>query len=254
MPITSNSSAPYAPPKAVTDVVEFHRKRGLPSPITLDVITKVGVSESLAPRTLQAFRLLDLVDEDGNPTATFEGLRVAPESEYRDRFAEMIRAAYAEIFHYRDPATDDWVTIRDAFRSYTPFGMQERMVNLFFGLCVYTGIIDEIPKRSGANGDGQEPIARAKAPAKVKSRQRREPKLDPPAEPELKFTSTPSEAARNPFVIGLIGSLPSIGSTWPDAKREDWIKAALAVFNIIYERPDKDSQPALHLTPSGKEG
>jgi uncharacterized protein DUF5343 len=123
----------------VIDVIEFHRRRGLPGPVTLDVLTRVGVSESLAPRTLQALKLLDLVDDDGTVTTTFEGLRTAPEAEYRDRFAEFLRGAYPEIFHFRDPATDERTAIRDAFRSYRPTGMQERMVNLFLGLAEYAG-------------------------------------------------------------------------------------------------------------------
>jgi hypothetical protein len=247
MVITANSSAPYAPPKSVTEVVDFHRRKGLPTPVTLDRIVMVGVSESLAPRTLQALRLLDLLDDDGNPTQAFEALRVAPEAEFRDRFADVIRGAYAEVFHYRDPASDDWTKIRDAFRTYTPYGMQERMVNLFFGLCVYAGIIDEIPRRSGTNGAKPAPVAKAKTRTKAKKDDR---KAAPT--PVFEFAPVPSEAAKNPFVIGLIQSLPPVGSVWPDAKREDWTKAALAAFAIIYERPPEDSIPTVKLTPSGE--
>lgn len=252
MPITANSSAPYAPPGAITDVVDFHRRKGLPSPVTLDKIVLVGVSESLAPRTIQALRLLDLLDDDGTPTETFEALRVAPEAEFRERFAEVIRGAYAEVFHYRDPASDDWTKIRDAFRTYKPYGMQERMVNLFLGLCVYAGIIDEIPKRTGSNGATPAPVAKTKARAKGK---RTEPKADPKptVDPPFEFASVPSDAAKNPFVIGLIQALPPVGSVWPDAKREDWTKAALAAFSIIYERPPEDSIVHPKLTPSGGE-
>jgi hypothetical protein len=54
--------------------------------------------------------------------------------------------------------------------------------------------------------------------------------------------------------VGLIQSLPKIGTVWPDAKREAWVATAHAAFNMIYERPPEDSMPYVNIEASGKEG
>src|SRR5579885_3530171 len=116
--IESNGTAPYAPTGAVLDVIHAFRDRPVPTPIDAEVIEKIGVAETIAPRTLQALKLLDLVDPAGNPTTALTDLRKAGTEEYRHRLADVVRAAYAEVFTYRDPATDDVQKIEDAFRSY----------------------------------------------------------------------------------------------------------------------------------------
>ena len=60
--IRPDGIAPYAPPKAVLNVLEQWRAKHVPTPITLDVLMKLGITESLAPRTHQALRLLDWME------------------------------------------------------------------------------------------------------------------------------------------------------------------------------------------------
>lgn len=129
-------------------MVERFRDRGLQTPFTTEVLAKAGVTESLLNRTLQTLKLLDLVEDDGNPTQALRDYAKAPEDEARTRFAEMVRGTYAPIFSFVDPATDLPNRIRDAFRSYEPRGQQDRMVILFLALCEYTGIISKVPKRA----------------------------------------------------------------------------------------------------------
>src|SRR5947208_287037 len=100
MPIHADGPAPYTAPKAVLDLISVYRSRGLQTPFTLDVLTRAGVSETLAPRTLQSLKLLDLIDENGDPTPAFVELRKAPEESFQERLAAIIHAAYAEIFSY----------------------------------------------------------------------------------------------------------------------------------------------------------
>ena len=38
----------------------------------------------------------------------------------------------------------------------------------------------------------------------------------------------------HPFIKGLVETLPPAYSDWPDAKQEEWIAAAKAIFRIIY--------------------
>src|SRR5476649_805149 len=79
MAVTADKPVPYAPTSAILEVMDRYRNRGLQSPIDAEVLGRIGISDSLIPRTLQALRTLDLVDEDGKPSATFEGLHLAPE-------------------------------------------------------------------------------------------------------------------------------------------------------------------------------
>ena len=60
--IESGGTAPYAPTGAVTGVIHAYRDRPIPTPINTDVIERIGVPASIAPRTLQALKLLDLLD------------------------------------------------------------------------------------------------------------------------------------------------------------------------------------------------
>lgn len=147
--ITSGGTAPYAPKDSVLEVIHAWRDRPVPTPLTADVVEKIGVRASLVPRTIQAFRLLDLIDKSGNPTPAMQDLRKAGSDEYRTRLAEIIRAAYAEVFTYRDPTTDSPDKIEDAFRSFEPVGMRPRMVRLFLGLCEEAGIIEAAPSSRG---------------------------------------------------------------------------------------------------------
>src|SRR5438876_905370 len=133
--IKQDGNAPYAPTPAVMSAIDAFRNRSVPTPITVDVIKRIGVSESLAARTLQALKLLDLLQEDGMPTAAFEDIRKAPEDEFRDRLADVVRGAYADLLAYRDPATDDASQIVEAFRHYKPPTMRQQMARLFLGLC-----------------------------------------------------------------------------------------------------------------------
>ena len=89
MPVTEDRPAPYAPPSAIIDFVSRYRHRNVPFPVTADVLARIGVSQSLIPRTLQALQTLDLINEIGNPTETLEGIRLAPEAEYKKRLSRL---------------------------------------------------------------------------------------------------------------------------------------------------------------------
>lgn len=147
MPLVQNGGAPYAPVATVLEVITRYRDRGLQTPFTADVLTRAGVTEGLAPRTLQSLRLLDLINEQGEPTEEFERLRQAPTDEFPQRLEALIRMVYADVFQFADPSVDNQERVADAFRQYTPAGQRGRMVTLFLGLCQEAGIIEESPVR-----------------------------------------------------------------------------------------------------------
>ncbi len=223
MAVTQDNSGPYAPPSTVIDVITRHRTRGLPSPVNADVLARSGVSDSLIPRTLQALQSLDLLDEQGQPTSIFEGLRLAPESEFKQRMAEWLNQAYADVIAFVDPATDDEIKVRDAFRSYKPVGQQARMVTLFLGLYREAGVAPE----------------KSSQPRMLKIKQSVRPRSVP-----QRTNSSISSQKKPPLVIdsagipaplaGMLAKLPQEGDGWTKARRDKFMTTFESVMDFCF--------------------
>ncbi len=220
MPVTKNESAPYAPPSAILDIIERHRDRGIPSPVDAEVLARAGISESLIPRTLRALRTLDLIGEKGSPTEIFEGLRLAPETEYKARLEEWLNAAYADVRKFVDPATDGQAQIRDAFRPFQPTAQQSRMVILFSGLYAAAGIATETSVTSTKRDrSGSDREARRKPGTKTSTPKGKKFEL---------ATGIPAPLA------GLLGSLPPDGQGWTQDDRDKFFETFGVVLDFCF--------------------
>ena len=236
MPVTADQPAPYAPASAVLDLVTRHRNKGLQSPVDADVLARSGISDSLIPRTLQALKMLDLLTEDGRPSDVLEGIRLAPESEYKQRLADWLTAAYADALAYVDPATDDEIAIRDAFRKYTPTGQQSRMVTLFMGLFTAAGVM---PERSKQGVSGKLQTAAASKPriaAKIVVAPRRAPATKEQTPNELRLGAIP------PALAGLLASLPPQGKGWTKQRRDMFVTTFGAVIDFCFPMIAKEAE------------
>lgn len=211
MAVTQENPAPYAPASVILDLIDRCRNRGLPSPVDSEVLSRVGVSDSLIPRTLQALRALELISDEGKHTETFESIRKAPEPQYKERLSEWLKGVYADVFSYVDPAEDDETAIRDAFRSYNPVGQQPRMVTLFIGLRAAAGLTPEKttqvrPPRAPRqqNRPRQTGARQNSSSARESAGQKTPPGLPPP-------------------IAGLLASLPLDGRGWTKIDRDKFV-------------------------------
>lgn len=213
MAVTADKPAPYTTTSSVLELIERHRNRGLPPPINAEVLGRAGVSDSLIPRTLQSLQTLDLIDSDGNPTETFEGIRLAPEPEFKKRLEEWLNGAYADVISFVDPAKNGETEVRDAFRSYTPVAQQPRMVTLFKGLYAAAGIGPEKPT--------QPQRTRTSKPASAKPVTRNKPQ-------QIKPTGIPAPLA------GLLSDLPPQGRGWTQGERDKFMKTFAVVLDFCF--------------------
>jgi len=233
MPVTTDQPAPYAPASAIMDLIDRHRKKGLPPVVDADVLQRAGISDSLIPRTLQALKTLDLLDADGRPSEILEGIRLAPTSEYETRLAEWLKAAYADALSFVDPATDSEVAFRDAFRKYTPTGQQPRMVSLFIGLFTAAGVIPP-RQRQAAN---RAPVSGAPSKTlKAKSPQRMA--MNVVAEVRSPGASSqhrhPGAGHIPPAIAGLMATLPTDTGCWTKLRKDKFIAALGAVLDYTF--------------------
>lgn len=216
MAVTQAEPVPYAPATAVLGIISRRRHRSLPTPINADVLGRASISPSLIPRTLQALKILDLIDDDGNPTLIFEAIRTSPEAEYQRRLEEWLKGAYAEVFAFVDPTQDDEIKIRDAFRSYNPAAQQERMVTLFRGLCAAAGLA---PEKAAAT-----PRPRAAPPRAAMSTPA--PRSSLAQIVRRAAASTKSASPRHssgslpPALAGMLEELPDASDGWTKADRD----------------------------------
>lgn len=232
MAVQTGGAGPYAPPKAVLSLIEKYRAGRLQKPLDTDVLMRAGVSESLTPRTLQSLKLLDLIDDEGNPTEQFEALRLAREEEYQKTLAEFLRATYQEVFTYVDPTTDSGSAIRDAFRTYEPRGQQGRMVTLFLGLAEAAGLASS----GRENGAGSTRSTKRSATPRAA-------RTPPPPRAPVREEATPKETpgfgtgqadTYPPAIAGLMQALPPDGGSWTKGKRDQFIRAFQAVLDVCY--------------------
>lgn len=229
MAVTTDQPAPYAPASAILDLIERHRNRGLPPVVDADVLARAGVSDSLIPRTLQSMKTLDLLTDDGRPSEVFEGIRLAPSAEYQQRLTEWLNAAYSDALTFIDPATDDEVAIRDAFRKYIPTGQQGRMVTLFMGLFTAAGVMPARQKQAGS------PKAASAAPRQKATTIRRAPAKSAVVQQQAR----PHTAGLPPALSGLLATLPAEGGYWTKERRDQF----LATFGAVLDYSFKIGEP-----------
>lgn len=244
----ADRNAPYAPASAVISLIRRLRDSRLPNPLILADLPRLGVSEGNSPRTLQAMRLLGLIDEAGAHSPAFTRLGKATTTEYPALLAEVLRAAYAPVFQIIDPATASETDLVDAFRGYQPQGQRDRMIKLFTGLAQEAGIIEggppetikrarKVPPATTASG---QPKAATPLPRKAPVRPGggggtvEQPPTPPPPPPAYAE------------VVALVRLLPP-ERRWTAERRNRWLQAVTATIDLLIEVEGPAKQLPLQL-------
>ena len=235
MSLQPNGPAPYSTASAVTTVLNAWRDRGFGVPVTPDTLTRVGVPESLARRTLQSLVSLDLLDDKSQPTEQFRAFRdTRGEDEYRTRLQEWLRGVYADVLQYADPATESYDRVTEAFRTYEPAGQRRGMASLLLGLWRYAGLpVAAAPE--GSPRPSPRPPGRRPAP-----RLPGKPKSAAPESPRQSVDGLPGG------LVGLLHQIPRNGDSWTNSRRKAFLAAFQAVLD--FSVPVDDSPP-----PAGEE-
>jgi len=208
-------------------------RRGLNSTINAEVLGRIGITESLVPRTLQTLQVLELIDEKGTATTTLEGLRRAPEQEFPVRLTEWLNRVYADVLLYIDPATANKGAILDAFRSYNPVAQQPRMVSLFTGLYAAAGV-----RKAETTESASVRVAGRKAAV-------RRLLARPVATTTLTVPVHTAHTTGLPSAIsGLLSNLPKSGQGWPKARRDQFLATFGAVLDFCFPIQEQEGETA----------
>tara|TARA_R110000868_G_scaffold13223_3_gene62078 strand:+ start:2370 stop:2834 length:465 start_codon:yes stop_codon:yes gene_type:complete len=137
--------------------------------------------------------------------------------------AEWLNHAYADVVAFVDPATDDEIKVRDAFRSYNPVGQQGRMVTLFLGLYREAGVA---PEKSS-----QPRIHKSKQSARPKSA----PQRIKPTISSQRGTSVTTDPDGIPAPLaGMLAKLPQEGDGWTKARRDKFMTTFESVMDFCF--------------------
>jgi hypothetical protein len=229
--------APYAPVNNVLGVIRRLRERGLPDPLTLKDIERIGIPAGNASRTLATLRFLGLIEESGQRTALFERLGRASTNDYQQVLTELLKAAYSQIFTVVDPSLDSETDIQDAFRHYRPQAQRERMVTLFMGLAREAGIIGGGPVKARTRTRklaASQLAGRSKdatVPAKVAT-------ATAQAQPAT-FAISVGDTTDYRLITALIQQLPN-NSRWSQSRRDKWLSALQSAVDLLIEVAEEE--------------
>lgn len=221
--------APYTTAVSAITALDAYRDRGLGLPITAEVLTRAGVKETIAARTVLSLKQLGLIDDKGQPSAQFEELRLTrSEDEYHARLQEWLRSVYADVLQYTNPSEDHPSKVAEAFRGYEPAGQRAAMAGLLIGLWRYAGlpVIDPNSDR-GRTERRSRPAASARMGAPAASRSKTPAAREPHRHGGAGLP--PTDDALPPGLLGLLHQIPRAPAGWTVTRRDEFLKAFEAV-------------------------
>ena len=246
MPSDLEGLCPYAPSGNVLTVIHQMRERGLKAPVTMQLITTVGVAEGNASRTLQTLRFLNLIDEEGYHTPNFELLGNAPSDEYPEVLGQILRDAYKNVFMVLDPATASHEQLQNAFRYYQPRAQRQRMISLFKGLCREAGLMpegSETPRRSRSTTPSKSTMSFAssrKQPV-TESITSQNPLGPTAVTSQTNYQQQNGILQEYTLLLNLLHQLPKgTEKKWTSTRREKWLQAVTANVDLLIDVAEEE--------------
>lgn len=234
MPLTQNGQAPYTTAAAAIAAIEAFRDRGMGTPVTPDTLVRSGVPESIAARTVNSLKNLDLLNEAGEPTQQFTDLRLARGAEeYQARLQEWLNATYADVLQYVNPSEHPPDRVAEGFRTYEPAGQRRNMAALLIGLWRHAG---------NAVAEGS-PAPRPTAPRRARPTTGSTSRGPARGSGGGTGRVTGEKVEVPPGLLGLIQQIPRGGASWTEAERDRFLKAFTATLDFIVRVDDNPPTP-----------
>lgn len=228
--LTPGGPAPYTTAVSVITGMDAFRDRGLGTPVTAEVLTRAGVKETIANRTILSMKQLGLLDENGKPSEQFEELRLTrSDEEYRVGLQEWLRGVYADVLQYTNPSDDHPSKVADAFRGYEPAGQRAAMAGLLVGLWRYSGlpVVDPNSGREQRTERRARPAPSSRKPASP-TRSQSGSSGHSSKEANLEI----SEGGLPPGLVGLLHQIPRAPDGWTVGRRQEFMNAFEAVLSF----------------------
>jgi len=150
-----NNRRPYGPFAHLEAFLERIRARNLPGVVDTDFLNLVQIPRDRQGLLREALEFLNLVDEEGAPTAVLRRYAGTTEEEAQGVLQEALRSAYASDFEQIDPTKDSQAEMRNWFQRYEPRSATAKMVTFYLGACRQAGIEVQDPPRERKIQAGQ---------------------------------------------------------------------------------------------------
>ena len=232
----SDNFAPYAAIRNVVDIINRKRDRGLPNPINTQALEAVSIPSGNISRTLQALRFLQLIDDYGSATETFERLSRAGDADgqYKELLGDVIKSAYQRVFAIVDPAQDGEIAISDAFRQFQPQAQRSRMVTFFLGLCEQAGITERRKRTSRGSEMPRQLTTKRKRPSSQATQPIQTTRDASNDSQGAIARPTQSEEGDYRLIFAVMQLLPT-QRQWTAVRRQRWLRAVEATVDLVID-------------------